>query len=199
MLLTVLPYAIGWALIVWAQNFMMMLFGRLILGIAGGAFSIASPLYTSEIAEKEIRGALGTFFQISSVGGILFAYVVGDYTSIYVFNIICGVLPLIFGIIFVFMPETPYYLISKNKEDACVKSLQWLRGKGYDVQTEVNEIKAGIEKQRNEHGSFRKALTRRSTIKALIIAVVCVIIRPLSGINVIVAYAAEIFEVCIIY
>lgn len=195
MLSLIIPFIIGWSLIIWAQHFTMMLIGRLILGIAGGAFCIASPQYTSEIAEKEIRGTLGSFFQLFVIVGILFAYVVGSFTNILVLSIICGIMPLVFGIFFVFMPETPFHLMSKNKEDSCERSLLWLRGPHYNVQGEVSEIKAEIERQQRERTSLREAFQKRSTIKALVIAMGGVIFQQLSGINVVIFYAGDIFKV----
>lgn len=90
----------------------MVYFGRLILGMAGGAFAVAAPVYTSEIAEKEVRGALGSYFQLMITLGILFVYVVGGLVAERVLSIICGVIPLIFGAIFYFIPESPEYLLA---------------------------------------------------------------------------------------
>lgn len=45
MLGLVVPFTIGWALIIWAQNLAMMIIGRVLLGIAGGAFCVAAPLF----------------------------------------------------------------------------------------------------------------------------------------------------------
>lgn len=56
--------------------------GRLLTGFATGSYSVIVPLFTSEIAEKEIRGTLGTYFQLQVTGGILFTYVVGSYVSL---------------------------------------------------------------------------------------------------------------------
>lgn len=91
----------------------MVYAGRLILGMAGGAFAVAAPLYTAEISEKDIRGALGSYFQLMITLGILFDYIVGDQVSARTLSEICGVVPLIFGVIFFFMPETPEYLLLK--------------------------------------------------------------------------------------
>jgi MFS family permease len=62
MISLVVPFLVGWALVTWAQNFVMLLIGRFVLGLAGGAFCVSAPQYSSEIAEKEIRGIVGTFF-----------------------------------------------------------------------------------------------------------------------------------------
>jgi len=56
--------------------------GRLLTGFATGSLSVIVPLYTSEIAEKEIRGTLGTYFQLQVTAGILFTYAIGSYVSL---------------------------------------------------------------------------------------------------------------------
>lgn len=58
-LLTTFPFVIGWLLITFAQHIAMVYTGRVLVGIAGGSFCVTAPLYTSEIAETEIRGRLG--------------------------------------------------------------------------------------------------------------------------------------------
>lgn len=70
MLGLVVPFTIGWVLIIWAQNLAMMITGRFLLGIAGGAFCVAAPVYTGEIAQKEIRGTLGSYFQLMVTVGM---------------------------------------------------------------------------------------------------------------------------------
>ena len=41
-----------------------------------------------------------------------------------------------------FMPESPVYLLKRGREEEAVRSLQWLRGAGYDVTEEVQEVHA---------------------------------------------------------
>lgn len=112
MLFLVLPFILGWTMLIWAVNVSMLYASRFILGIAGGAFCVTAPMYTGEIAQKEIRGTLGSFFQLMITIGILFVYAVGAGVKIFWLSIICGILPLIFGAIFFFMPESPTYLVS---------------------------------------------------------------------------------------
>lgn len=104
MLSLVVPFTIGWGLIIWAQNVAMIITARVFIGVAGGAFCVASPMYIGEIAEKEIRGKLGSYFQLMVTIGILFVYAVGAGVSVFWLSIICGLIPLIFGAVFFFMP-----------------------------------------------------------------------------------------------
>lgn len=104
MLGLVIPFTIGWGLIIWAQNLSMLIVGRVFTGVAGGAFCVAAPLYIGEIAQKEIRGKLGSYFQLMITIGILFVYAVGAGVSVFWLSLICGILPLVFGAVFFFMP-----------------------------------------------------------------------------------------------
>ena len=183
MMSLVIPMVIGWALVIWAQNFTMLLIGRFIIGIAGGAFAIAAPQYSSEIAEKEIRGVVGTFFQLLIVSGILFAYIIGAYLPVFIASIIGGIVPLVFAAIFFFMPESPVYLVIEKREDDALKSFEWLRGKNYDPQTEVDELKNEILESEKHQIPMSQVFGRSSTIRALVIGFGLMFFQQMSGIK----------------
>lgn len=110
MLLLIIPFSIGWATIIWPVSVLMLYIGRFLVGFAGGAFFVVGPSYIGEIASKDIRGTLSSLLQLMVTIGILFAYVIGHFfaTSLFnTFNAICAILPLIFGAVFVWCPESP--------------------------------------------------------------------------------------------
>ena len=41
-----------------------------------------------------------------------------------------------------FMPSSPVYLISQDKEEEARKALQWLRGSNYDIEKEIQQESA---------------------------------------------------------
>lgn len=194
MLLLVIPFTIGWALVIWASNVSMLYVGRILLGISGGAFCITAPMYTAEIAQSEIRGTLGSYFQLMMVIGILFVYTVGLKVNVFVLSVISACIPLVFGAIFVFMPETPLYLISKGKKEEAIRSLKWLRGSDYDYSGELADMQAQHEENKANKVSIGAALTRRSTIKALYISLGLMFFQQMSGINAVIFYTKGIFE-----
>lgn len=195
MISLVVPFMIGWGLVAWAQNFVMLLFGRFILGLAGGAFCVSAPQYSAEISEKQIRGIVGTFFQLLVNVGILFVYVVGAFVSVFWTSIISAIIPLLFGVIFFLMPESPVYLIFEKREDEAVKSYKWLRGSAYNPQSEIDELKKEIEENENHKISFIEVLQRKATKRALFIAFGLMFFQQMCGINVVIFRATTIFEV----
>lgn len=194
MLCLVLPFTLGWLLITFGTSVGMLIAGRFITGVAGGAFCVTAPAYTSEIAQDSIRGTLGSYFQLMITIGILFSYLVGSYTSIFVFNILCTFIPILFGIIFFFMPESPNYLVVKGQNDEARESLLKLRGKFYDVDYELDNLKQKAEEAKNNPVSFASAITKKTAIKALIICYALMVFQQLSGINAVIFNSSKIFS-----
>lgn len=62
------------------------------------------------------RGFLGSFLVLFCNIGILLAYVLGNYVSYTTFPIVFLVLPIVFFIGFIFLPETPQYLFKIGDE-----------------------------------------------------------------------------------
>jgi SP family facilitated glucose transporter-like MFS transporter 8 len=110
-----IPLTGSWLMIAFSGSVTELFAGRLIGGIASGAVSVVTPMYIAELAESSIRGALGTLFQLQSTIGILFGYLagmVGDHRTL---SFISCALPIIFVVTFSWMPESPVFLVSKNR------------------------------------------------------------------------------------
>ncbi|CRL04571.1 CLUMA_CG017640, isoform A [Clunio marinus] len=193
MLGLVIPFTIGWALLVWAQNLAMMIVARVFIGIAGGAFCVAAPLYIGEIAQKEIRGQLGSFFQLNVTIGILFVYAVGAGVSVFWLSIICGIIPLVFGLIFFFMPESPTYLVRREKNQEASKAFKWLRGDQYDPAEDIAELQNENEEQKANNLSIAEALGRKTSVRGLVISFGLMFFQQMSGINAVIFYTTDIF------
>ncbi|CRK93140.1 CLUMA_CG006476, isoform A [Clunio marinus] len=188
-----LPFVVGWALVIWAQNFAMLFIGRLLIGLAGGAFCVSSPQYSSETAEKEIRGIVGTFCVLLIHLGVLYAYVVGAFVSVFWLSIICALLPILFFATFIFMPESPVYLITEKREDDAIKSYKWLRGSSYDPLHEITELKDELEENEKNKVSYSEVFARKSTRRALVIGFGLLFFQQFSGINAVIFNSTKIF------
>lgn len=92
------------------------------------------------LLQDSVRGALGTLLALFSCLGYLMIYCIGPYIS-YEILIYCSLIsPVIFIIVFTFLPESPYFLLQKDKKSEALASLTWLR-KGRtpdDVEKELN-------------------------------------------------------------
>lgn len=113
--LIVLPHGVCWLLTIFAEDQNYLFVARFFAGIAGAGAILVIPLYIGEIASDKIRGMLGSLLVFFVNAGILAAYILGSLVSFHVFAICAAVLPIVHLAAFVFMPETPTYLVRCNR------------------------------------------------------------------------------------
>lgn len=126
--------------------------------------------------------------------GVLSAYVIGHFTALNAMNMICGVLPLIFFALFIWMPETPYYYVMQNHIENAENSLKRLRGSNYDYKNELAEIQAEHELIQQQQSDWLSVFQRQTSRRAMMITVVLISLIQSSGINAIIFYTGYIFE-----
>lgn len=177
--------AIGAAL---ATSAGMLVLFRVVLGLAVGAASLIVPLYLAEVAPTEIRGAVASLNQLMIVTGILIAYIANSALAgaeAWRWMIGLAVVPsalLFLGMLF--MPETPRWLVSKDREEEAREVLRRTRDE-VAVEAEMNDIK-GVESQ--EEGGLGELLA--SWVRpALLVGMGLAIFQQIIGINTIVYYA----------
>jgi MFS family permease len=121
------------------------LVAKLFSGMGVGMLQCTMPLYLSEIAPTQLRGFFINAYTFWFVVGQLFASVAlnrlsasdpYDFrTPIYTQWAMIGVA----GVIFLLVPETPWWLVSKGKTQQAEKVLKTCNGSvpGYDIQDQI--------------------------------------------------------------
>lgn len=150
------------------------------------------PMYLGEIASDAIRGSIGTLITVMAKLGILIAYAVGPYVSVKALASILLVAPIIFVAVFIWLPESPYYLMGKNKEEDATKSLEWLRGHK-DINPELLKIDAAVIKAKENKGTLKELFTKGNRM-ALIIVLGLGACQQLCGSQAVVAYSTQLFK-----
>ncbi|RVE46763.1 hypothetical protein evm_008547 [Chilo suppressalis] len=193
-LLLAVPFMLNWLLIIFANGAGMLIAARFVAGLGTGGICVAAPMYIGEIAETSIRGSLGAFFQLFLTVGILFTFVVGDYTHWRTLSIISAVLPPLLVIVFWWMPETPQYLLGKNRRRDAEKALRWLRGPDADLAGELEDMQKEVDNASRQRGGIGSMFTQRSTCMAFICSLGLMFFQQFSGINAVIFYTNQIFQ-----
>lgn len=170
-----------------------LMIGRFLCGLSAGCYSYIIPIYIGEISSDEYRGAMLSIFQVGLNLGIFFVFTVGHFASIRILNIICGIIPILFSLGFLGLPESPALLISQNRETNAMKSLEKLRGGFEDVESELEALKIRNEQVRAQAKTFNEVFKTRSTLKAFLIIMLQFFFFQMTGINVVYLYATTIF------
>ncbi|KAJ8938232.1 hypothetical protein NQ314_011561 [Rhamnusium bicolor] len=173
-----------WILTAVAPSIEYIFVARAFAGAAGDMAFVAAPMYIAEIADKKIRGFLSSIIYLMMLVGIIIIYSVAPYIPFYAHCILGGSLVLVELIIFPFMPESPYYLLYKNKPEAARKSLQWLRP-NQNIDKELEDIKAAVERQVSERGRPQDLIMVKSNRKAILIMAILNGAQHFSSVSVI--------------
>ncbi|CAG9819957.1 unnamed protein product [Phaedon cochleariae] len=188
-----IPLFISWISIAVARSIVLLFIGRFLAGFADGLFFTIVPMYLSEIADPDIRGILSSLFPVFSVVGLLLMSILGAYLPIDTVGYIGTLLPILLFLTFSWMPESPYYFVSKGEIEDARRSLQKLRAKD-DVNEELERISEGMRQQNDNKSSAFDLVLVKSNRRALIITLGLRGIQQLSGAPVIIFYCETIFQ-----
>src|SRR6195256_4706270 len=154
-------FTVGSLLAAVAPSVAVLVAARFIIGLAVGSAALVVPLYLSEIAPTEVRGAIASLNQLMIVGGILAAFVVNALlASSGNWRLMLGlaaVPSLILLVGMLFMPETPRYLVHTGEEETAREVLEDLPG-DEPPEERIGEIRE-VE-QHEEGGTGLRALWR---------------------------------------
>lgn len=195
-----IPFIIGFILNIMATNVTYLLISRFICGISVGLTFTVLPMYIGEIAEDEVRGALGTLLQLFAVMGLLFSYAIGPYMSVTMFNAACLIIPTTFLITFALLiPESPSYLLQAGQDDAAEAALMKLRNRTSpnQVRQELKTMKRSVDEALANKSTFMDIFKSKGLTKAYILSNGLLVFQQVSGINVVLFFAQNIFQVLI--
>ncbi|XP_050088026.1 facilitated trehalose transporter Tret1-like [Anopheles aquasalis] len=135
-------YVVSWMLFLLVASVEQLIVARATCGFANGYVLLAATLYIAEIASDRYRDMLGCFLQIGTTFGILYVYCLGPYVNFQIVHALCCAQSILFCVLFVYMPETPAYLISRGRYRQAIESLLFLRGSNHDseVRDELDEL-----------------------------------------------------------
>lgn len=177
-----------------SPSWLFLVICRFIGGIAIGASSVLGPMYIAEIAPAATRGRLVAFFQFNVTIGLLVAYIsnylfsgTGENAWRWMFGIVA--LPsLIFFLLALLVPESPRWLVKRNRI-AEAKAVLLHCGRT-DTDREINDIVQSLTVVSN---SFAEDLFTRKYFRPILYAVLMGAFNQLSGTNAINYYATRIF------
>ncbi|KAI0483399.1 general substrate transporter [Xylariaceae sp. FL0804] len=182
------------------------LVAKLFSGIGVGMLQATVPVYLTEIAPTQLKGLL--------INAYSFWFVIGQLCGSVALNEINNFQPLRFrlailtqwamigvmGLIFILLPETPWWLVGKGKNEKAAKVLTRYNGHiaGYDVHEHIEIISATIEEEQSsaktqgEEGLW--AVFRGRNKLRFLIAAWPKILQQLVGLSVFNTYATYFFQ-----
>jgi sugar porter (SP) family MFS transporter len=186
---------------------------RLIGGIGVGVASMLSPLYISEVSPARVRGRMVALYQFAITLGILCAY----FANAYMLNLsesLASLDPeglwhrlfveevwramfgseaipaLLFLVTMFFVPSSPRWLATKNRNTEAGKVLERINNKEI-AEKELESIKVAIA--RESEGSW-SVLLQKGILVAVMAGIGLSLLSQFTGINAIIYYGPRIME-----
>lgn len=208
----------GWQIGPWIADHCLNPLGmfiilRLVGGVGVGAASMTSPMYIAEISPARLRGRMVSINQFAIISGMLVVYFVnyfivahgtavdeaaGVTAATEGWNVLHGwrwmfgseALPAVALLLLLFfVPESPRWLAEKGREDKARQILTRVDGPSH-AQRELKEIQTALAQ---EPATLRQLFSPGLRV-ALGIGVVLAVLQQVTGINVFLYYAPEIFK-----
>lgn len=202
-------FILGSVCMAMSPSFAILLAGRLIVGLGVGSASMSMPVLVSEMSSPDIRGTLVTFINVAITGGqFLSSVVAGSLCTVPEgWRWMLGVAAVPAAIQFagfLFMPESPRWLIQHDDVKEAQAVLRRLRGCD-DVHAEYVAIAAAVQEEHqqlvrsnsafnDQIANIKNVLWNKTTRRALLLGCLLQACQQLSGINTVMYYSATILK-----
>ncbi|KAI1379245.1 general substrate transporter [Hypoxylon crocopeplum] len=179
-----------------------MVAGRFILGLGVGGIDAVIPIYSSELSKNDVRGqALAEEFR-ANIGGLLVAFGLNflltwklGKNSELAWRIPIGFMllfPVVLFCIVNSLPESPRWLVSKERLDAALESLEDVHGK-----TKAKELFDELQiaqQQENDEKIGLLDMISGSQFRPTVLTIMGQINQALTGYGAVSVYGPQIFE-----
>ncbi|MEP4888579.1 MAG: sugar porter family MFS transporter [Aliiglaciecola sp.] len=182
---------------------------RILGGLAVGAASVMAPAYISEIAPARLRGMLTTIQQVAIICGLFAAFVsnyfLADLAGVSTADLWMGFsawrwmfwIELVPACLFLgsllFIPESPRFLVIKNKLPQAKEVLIRLYGVGAG-ELKLTDIKASLADDHQPKLSDLKDKQSGKVRKIVWVGIGLAVFQQLVGINVVFYYGAVLWQ-----
>lgn len=184
-----------------------MTVGRFVVGFGVGLASMIVPIFIAELAPAKYRGRMITLDSICITGSQMLAYII-DFAFQHVpggwrYMVGAAGIPAIFlGVAVYCIPDTPRYLIQKEKMEEAAAVIRKIYPNATDLQVnnKVKLINSSFHFERQSVGEYtvwqrlKMLYTNSTNLKALIVACGLMGIQQFAGSNTMTFYAPTLFS-----
>lgn len=172
-----------------------LILARFVLGLTVGGASFTAPVYISEVAPRQYRGAMISVYQLMVTIGILCAFLSNTALSYSgSWRWMLGVIAIpaaLFLIGTALLPESPRWLLMRKREVEAKLILLKLRNSESIVADEISEINEQLRVPQQGWSLFKSNSNFR---RSVCLGILLQVMQQLTGINVIIYYAPRVFE-----
>lgn len=157
--------------------------------------------YVAEITQPHLRGMFSTLTSLTIFCGVLLEFILGTFVPWRHLVLVNAIIPVLSFILLFFVPETPIWLMMKNRPEEAIQSLAWLRGwtTAEKVEKEFAELWTKIreENKRTEPKTLVDLvmfLRKKEIYTPMGLVTFVYFVSQLSGTHTLTTYAVPVFN-----
>ncbi|TYH19209.1 hypothetical protein ES288_A05G335000v1 [Gossypium darwinii] len=196
-------FSVGALVMAFAPAPVMIILGRILVGLGVGMTSMTAPLYIFEASPARIRGTLVSTNGLLITGGQFLSYLINlaftktSWTWRWMLGI--AAVPALFQLVLMLsLPESPRWLYRQNKEEEARSILEKIFPAN-EVDDEMNALKLSVEAEKaDEHAigdnliqKLKSALSNVVVRRGLYAGITVQVAQQFSGINTVMYYSPK--------
>ncbi|XP_047499083.1 facilitated trehalose transporter Tret1-like [Penaeus chinensis] len=194
LMIITLPVAGLWLVQAYSPYLWLLYLARALMAICSTVvYTVMNPL-AAELFPAHIRGVATALPEAFGSAGLLLSYLLASVlpwdTATAVFAV--PILPLSFMMLLV--PESPYWLVRKNKIDAAERSLRLLLGRDGSVAEELQAIRSTTTHGQSEVKDQLRELRKKQNAFPVLLTLSIFILRELGGKGPVFYYTVYMFR-----
>lgn len=207
MITSIVPMVFGWVCIAIAESVAILIFARVLQGLALGLGGSLGPILIGEYTSPRNRGAFSTTISLSISVSIFIVHALGSYLSWQTTALVCGFISILDLGIVVFSPESPVYLADQGRYAESKIVFRWLRGhneedeltKMVENRKHVGHFKEDFKdslwrKIKRSIVYFKATIKKKEFYKPIFIMLHVYALGQWSGATILVGYTVDVFE-----
>lgn len=186
-------FSVAYGLFVVPVDISMLYLSRFLMGVGLGVSQSISTVYIAEISTPNVRGNLAVIPAMTGCLGVVSCQVLAKFLNWNQLAIVFASINIPFVLMVILMPESPVFLISRDRIEDAHKVLRRLRGKNWNVTKELTEIKKRTEGTGPSSRITISDFFLPHVMKPVAIAFTLMFFFQTSGINLVLTFAPQIF------
>lgn len=192
------PLTFGFVALAMATNIYWLLVGRFLTGLSVGLLGPPASVYIGETSDPKYRGFLLAAISTAISLGILITHILGTFLHWKTTAIVCSFFPLLCFVLIAFVPESPSWLLSHDREEEAEISFRWLRGFDEAANDELQGMlarhKAVGHKSMYSIENLKINIVKPEFVKPMLIILAFFFIMQFSGVNAVAFYCVNIMR-----
>ncbi|XP_072396273.1 facilitated trehalose transporter Tret1-2 homolog [Diabrotica undecimpunctata] len=155
------------------------------------------PVYITEICEDHNRAKYGCLSMVFLPLGNLYSYILGSFFSLKCYSLLLAAPAAYFLIFFFFVPESPVYSLSRGRREECKETLTKLRSNKTEkeIEHDIEKLEDTLKERENaKSGNIFQIFSTKELRFAMVLALGPVLVQNLSGVTIVMAFMAPIFN-----